>query len=522
MSERLKKLSHHLVPQKGFASSPSEEFIEVSAPASTAASLYERVRNTLEYQEDHLLRRNAILRILKRYVGTHVTLESAAGNLLQELVWAKYLPNKVVPVAFVKRIAPILAKYEPLLKAAETGGGDHDFKFHFVLDVLATEIEYVLAPPSADEALASFMYEELRGRTEWDPTLPVSESDRDLRFYVAVHRSLLKSTPATLRYRVFTLYYPAWNETAADSPLVSEIAADLPSVIKIVESQITDPLTERLTRLVRRRAGIFRVLGDVLRGPKPELFEDPEELDSAVKEALRIRTKDFRVRLRRTTVRAIIFLIITKMFLAILLELPYDALLVEEHPPLYPLFINIFFHPIFLAIIALTISIPEKQNAADYTSAIRALSVGADHPLLHIRVKKEVRGRWSIFFDIIYALLFLLIYVGIGWLLAIFGFHWLSITLFLTFLSLVTFFGIRIRTSTRDIIASDARAGLAGTLFDILLLPIVRAGNWLSTKISKINVFIYFFDFIIEAPLKVAIQFVEGWLAFIREKKEEI
>lgn len=522
MSERLRKLSVLTQPKKGFASSPGEEFIEVSTPASTAASLYERVRNSLEYQEDHLLRRNAILRILKRYVGTHATLESTAGNLLRELVWAKYLPNKVVPVNFVNRIGPILAKYEPLLKAADVPGKNGDYLFHFVLDVLATEIEYVLAPPDGDEALVSFMYEELKRRTEWDPAMQLTEEDKDLKFYVAVHRSLLKSTPATLRYRIFTLYYPDWTTSAIDAPRVTEVSQNLLQIAKTIDGQIESPLTERLTRLLRRRAGIFRVVGDVVRGSEGEAFEDPDELDAEVTEALAHRTQDFRIRLRRTTVRAIIFLIITKMFLALLLELPYDALLAKEEVPLYPLFINIFFHPLFLALIALTVNIPAKQNAEDYRAAVRALSVGADHPLLHVRVKREVRGSWSVFFDIIYGLLFLGIYVGIGSLLHGLDFHVLSITLFLFFLSLVTFFGIRIRTSTKDIIASDARSGFAGTIFDILLLPIVRAGAWLSTKVSKINVFIYFFDFIIEAPLKVAIQFVEGWLAFVREKKEEI
>jgi hypothetical protein len=522
MPERLLRLAQHLTPEKAFGASASDEFIEVSAPASTAASLYERIRNSLEYQEEHLLRRNAILRILKRYVGTHASLESTAGNLLRELVWAKYLPNKVVPTSFVHRIAPILAKYEVLLKAAELDKEQADLLFHVVLDILATEIEYVLQPPNADEALASFMYEEMKARTEWDPTLAISAEDKDLRFYVAVHRSLLKSTPATLRFRLFTLYYPLWREAKADDPLVAEIAANLPAVVSAIESQINHPLTERLTRLLRRRAGIFRVLGDVLKGAKVEEYEDPEELDTAVTEALSVRTKDFKVRLRRTTVRAIIFLIITKMFLALLLEVPYDAIFFAGHAPLYPLFVNILFHPIFLAIISLTIKIPEKQNTEDYKNAIRALSVGADHPVLHVRVKRIVRGKWQIFFDAIYAILFVGVYGAIGWLLHTFDFHALSIGLFLFFLSLVTFFGIRIRTSANDIIASDSRSGFFGTIFDILLLPIVRAGSWLSEKVSKINVFIYFFDFIIEAPLKVAIQFIEGWLAYIREKREQI
>ncbi|MFA5945321.1 MAG: hypothetical protein WC802_00210 [Patescibacteria group bacterium] len=522
MPERLKRLAQHLVPELPFGASASTEFIEVSAPASTAASLYEKIRNSLEYQEEHLLRRNAILRILKRFVGTHSTLESTAGNLLRELVWAKYLPNKVVPVTFVQRIAPVLAKYEPLLKAAEASGPEQDFLFHFVLDVLATEIEYTLQPPNVDEALASFMYEEMKTRTEWDPTLAISEEDRDLRFYVAVHRALLKSTPATLRFRLFTLYYPTWKETTADDPLVAEIAGSLSTVVSAIEGHIHHPLTERLTRLLRRRAGIIRVLGDVLKGAKEETYEDPETLDHAVAEALDLRTKEFRVRLRRTVVRAIIFLVITKMFLALLLEVPYDALFFQGKAPLYPLFINILFHPAFLAVLSLTVKIPQKQNAEDYKSAIRALSVGADHPALHIRVRRETRGRRQVVFDTIYGVLFLAVYGAIGYGLHAGGFHLLSVALFLFFISLVTFFAIRIRTSTRDIVASDSRSGLFGTIFDTLLLPIVRVGAWLSVKVSKINVFIYFFDFIIEAPLKVAIQFIEGWLAFVREKREEI
>ena len=86
----------------------------------------------------------------------------------------------------------------------------------------------------------------------------------------------------------------------------------------------------------------------------------------------------------------------------------------------------------------------------------------------------------------------------------------------------MTFFGIRIRASTRDVVLSPQRRGVFGSIFDIIVLPIVHFGRWLSLKVSKINVFIYFFDFIIESPFKVAVRFIEEWLAFIKEKKEDI
>jgi hypothetical protein len=523
MPENLKKLAARLRPKEAKGHEAGEETIEVSAPVSTAASLYEKVRNTLDYQEEHLLRRNAILRILKRYLGSDVPLSSLAGDLLKELVWAKYLPNKSVPISLQTRLAPVIAKYEPLFRAADHVGRDREVVFHWLLDVLATEIETIVAPSEAEEALVAYMYDEMRKRVEWDARLKLTDEQKDLRLYIAVHKTLLKSNPGMLRYRVLTLYYPAWPGVVNDK-LIQELAGNLLTVYKTVEAELNHPLTVRLSRMLRRRAGIFRVLGDVLHetGHLDRVVGDPAALDEEVSKALAKRTTHFKTRLRRTVVRAVIFLFITKMFLALLLELPYDLFLAKEEVPLYPLFVNILFHPFFLALIGLTVVLPQKKNRDDYVAAIRALSVGADHPVLHLRVKSDARSSWQTVFDVLYALLFIGVYGVIAFGLHSIDFHWLSISLFLFFLSLVTFFGIRIRSSTREIVAAEGRSGVIGTIFDILLLPIVRAGSWLSSKVSKINVFIYFFDFIIEAPLKVAIEFIESWLSFVRDKKEEI
>lgn len=524
MYERLAKLAAtELRPAAVVNAHPGDETIEVSVPASTAATIYEKVRNTLDYQEEHLLRRNAIHRILKRYRGAGDQPEAMASDLLKELVWAKYLPNKSIPLSLSKTLAKVLHKYEVLFSSVE-GAQDHDKMTAWLLDVVATEIEYTLAPPISDEALASFMYEEMRQRIDWDPKLPYTPEERDLRLYIAVHKMLLKSNNATLRFRLLTLYYPDWAGTETPEERVQDIAQNLRKIVSTIEAELVHPLTDRLSRLIRRRAGIFRVVRDTfVLDPKKknDLLTDPQALDSAVTTALRQRTDDFKTRLRRTVVRAVAFLFITKMLLALVIEVPYDLLFAKD-ASWHPLFVNILFHPLFLAVIGLTVSVPEKQNSEDYIASVRALAVGADHPLLNIRVKHIVRGTWANVFSVLYALLFLGVYGAIGFVLHAFGFHGLSIALFLFFLSLVTFFGIRIRSSSRDIIASDARSGILGTAFDILVLPIVRAGAWLSNRVSKINVFIYFFDFIIEAPLKVAIEFVESWLAFIREKKDEI
>lgn len=510
----------------GFLAAVHDEVIEVSAPVSTAATLYEKVRNTLDYQEEHLLRRNAIARFFQRHMGgaALAPLAPLAPELLRELVWAKYLPNKAVPTHLADRLAAVTAKYEALFQAAAHAGQHRERVTRWILDALATEVEYTIAPPVHDEALASYMYQEMRARTEWDPGLKASDDEKDLRTYIAVHRTLLKSNMSTLRYKVLSLYFPEW--AGASTPeCIARVAGSMTHTADMVDAQINHPLTERLARLMRRRAGIFRVLGDVL-GEDPAhfgaLLDEPDALDREVASALRERTDHFRTRLRRTVVRTVVFLFITKMLLALLLELPYDYIVLEEKAPLYPLVINILFPPFFLALLSLTVTIPRQKNAEDYQSAVRALVLGAEHEALNLRLKREARSAWWTVFNVLYGLTFLVVYGLIGVLLHNIGFHALSIVLFLFFLSIVTFFGIRIRNSAKDIVALDSRSGIVGTMFDVFMLPIVRAGSWLSVKVAKINVFIFFFDVIVEAPFKVAIRFVESWLAFVREKKEEI
>jgi len=53
-------------------------------------------------------------------------------------------------------------------------------------------------------------------------------------------------------------------------------------------------------------------------------------------------------------------------------------------------------------------------------------------------------------------------------------------------------------------------------------LPFLKVGQFVSEKISKINIFVFILDFIIEAPFQVFLEVIEDWFAFLKQKKEEI
>ncbi|MEK7665675.1 MAG: hypothetical protein AAB337_02230 [Patescibacteria group bacterium] len=499
-----------------------EEAIVVSETISKAAVFYEKIRNTLEYDEEHLLRRNAIRRVLKRRLGVDVEASSLAKDLLTELIWARYLPNEEIPARMIDEVAVMLTTYEPLMATVPRTSAP-GYYFNWLLDLLAHDVESLLVPPSREDAFASFMFCVIQDHIEWKKgSLP--EDQRELQLFLAVHRTLLKADPGRLRARVFHLYHPEWRRGPSQEQITT-LTNRLEETVRHIESQVTHPISEPLSREVRRYAILFNVLIDVCAKNPDEFLEivsSPEKLNSAVSKATEGRVKKFRSRLTRLVVRAVLFLFITKMLLALALEFPYD-LLISHETSFMPLVINIAFPPFLLAFIGLSVRIPGKKNVKNIQSGVRAVVYGSKELKLVFKVKKPwSRSASGIFFNALYGFTFLFTYGIIAWALGTIGFNIVSTLIFLFFLSLVTFFGIRIRRSIREVYLDTGKPTILGAFVDIFTLPIVRVGRWISLRAPRVNVFLFFMDFIIEAPFKMAIEVIESWLAFMREKKEEV
>jgi len=53
-------------------------------------------------------------------------------------------------------------------------------------------------------------------------------------------------------------------------------------------------------------------------------------------------------------------------------------------------------------------------------------------------------------------------------------------------------------------------------------MPIILVGRWLSNNMSRVNIFIFIFDFIIEAPFKILVDVAEDWTKYIRERRDNM
>jgi hypothetical protein len=294
-----------------------------------------------------------------------------------------------------------------------------------------------------------------------------------------------------------------------------------------VNAQIYHPAADAVFRFVRRHSIVFHLLADIAKD-NPKAFAtavadgDNKIIESALTGAAKERYGQFRTRLTRTVVRAAFFLLLTKSILAFLVEYPYELFILKSTDYL-PLAVNILFPPLLLAFVGLTVRIPQKKNTEHILEEANAfLGTGDNLTFLFKQRRPWGQGTLWIIFNAIYTAVFLLTIYLISLALRQFGFNALSIGFFLFFLSLVAYFGLRIRNTRREYLVVDTGGGMFGVLGDMIFLPIVRVGRWIAMRAPRVNIFLFFFDFIIEAPFKATIEVIESWFAFLREKREEI
>jgi hypothetical protein len=106
VSPGAKKIFQSIYRAQSGASKADENIskLQVSEVISKMAFYYEKIRNAVHYNEEHLLRKDAIERILKRQIiienpikFSKVDMRASARHLLIELIRAGYLPNNSLP-----------------------------------------------------------------------------------------------------------------------------------------------------------------------------------------------------------------------------------------------------------------------------------------------------------------------------------------------------------------------------------------------------------------------------------------
>lgn len=495
----------------------------VSKTISTLAVLYEKARNAVEFRAEHLVRRAAIERILKRRILLNGGTASIADNLIVELLWAKYVDSSLVDDAKVKEIHSVVERYIQLKHSSFHNAGSHSgVRWDTILGLASTEIEEIIVSAKKREALVHFFYQAIRS----DIRLPdADEKYVNMQTYIAVERAFAQSDDATLSYHLLKMIQPTW--VSADHPKTQEEVELFFHNVHLIHKSLSDPEGEQLYRYVRKRTPPFLLIRDFFlqEGEHARaIIDDHTKFEHTLAEICAKRYHEIGNKVRRAVFRSFVYIFLTKMVFAFALEAPFDIFIAKKLSYV-PLAINMLFPPVLLFFVAGLISVPGSDNTRKLIDSVMTIVHNFDslkHDTdIYVSKPQVKRPILTAIFSIFYLATFLLSFGFISFVLTKLQFNIASQIIFVFFITLVSFFAYRIRQSAKEYEVID-RQGFLGPFVDFFFLPVLRVGHLLSREIARLNVLIFFFDFILEAPLKVIFEVFEEWIRFIRTKKDEI
>lgn len=500
------------------AIAPEGGRITVNAAVSRFSALYERIRNAVEYREDHLLRKGAIRRILKRQLLLESDPIIIASHLIRELIAARYLPNGVLPESLVDDAALRVRKYQRIVRAY-FGGDRHE---RWLVGVISAELEELLTDQSREKALVTFLYERLSDRMSVRGA-ELEETERRLQVYVACYRALIKADDESVGYKLLRAYLPEWVHAEVWIEEPRPVAERLVAIRLRIQDRQRHPLSQKFLRAVKPWAVALSMLvsASLEEKERDEWLASPSDVHASVTKIVQKREGEARGKLRRGTIRAMVYLFLTKMIFALVIELPaewywYGAI------SKFALGINLLFPPVLMFLVGAFIHPPGPDNRKRILRAVDDLLSKDGVPPQEIRIPRKRRSLTLFLLRMLYGFTFFVTFGAVWSVLHELKFTWVATLIFFFFLCVVSFFGYRLRQAAREIVVVQPRERLISTFIDFFTLPILRVGQWLSQAVSQLNVFVFLFDFLFEAPFKLFLNVLEDWLSFIKEKKEEL
>ena len=504
--------------------------IKVNNVLGSVARAYEKIRTTVEYKGEHVLRRNAIERILKRLawekesLRPNINTEKIAENLIKEIIWAGYLKNDTIPSEMNAEIFKIVSKYFYLLENLDNipQGISTSRVRTWIWGVASSEIEDVLDPSNRD-LYVNLMMEWFKEYFEWrDGSFP--EHEKDIQIYLAIHRAYPKSDDAIMRYHLLLREFPNWQ--TADKTEVNKLIINFPRIYKEIENHLNFSGRYILYRKIQKHSAAFEILRNLIdekQGDFVKTLDNEKKLEKAIIDICDERYGQVKKKVNTGIIRSIIYIFITKVIFALLLEVPYEVFKFGDVRYI-PLSINIFLPPILMFVIGLTIKTPGGKNTQLIIEKINSIvykNISQDKMQFSLRRKNSGTTLVNIF-SLLYMILFIAVFGGITYLLIMANFSIFGGGIFFVFLSLVMLFAFRVRYQASLLRVEADKEGFISHLTSYLTLPLLNFGFFLARGFAKFNFFTIILDFIIEAPLKSVIEIFEEWTSYVREKKEEV
>lgn len=496
----------------------SEKTIKVNESVGRAAFYYEKLRNSLDWQDEHLFLKNAIKRILKRRVYLSINQNNTAKVLLHELVWAKYFPNESIPLSYLDEITAILRKYNFLRKNIKSKKKSTTIT-QIVLGLAACEIEEFLRPSPERKSYIDFTAHHIGSNLHIEEA-EIPQQKLETKIRLAVLRELFKADLDQLRYYMIQQQFPSWPKVSKAK--VEHLGQNFDEIIDAADHEIFDQKSYKVQKYVRKNIPAFRIIWEVINYDKDNksLLQDSSYLKSLSYEIIAKRNKNIYSRVLRSVLRGIVFILLTKIILALAIEYPYELQYLGE-VNYTALSINILLPPLIMLIIGSFIKVPGQKNTDILVKQILDITVNNSYKKDPVFTLEKKKSKAYFLFNLLYFMSSMAVLALTVWGLVTLNFNIVSILLFFFFISLVSFLGFRISSIANELEVRKTDDSIIMGIFNFIFLPFVYIGKILSEQWSNYNPTLWFWDFIIEAPFKTIMFLFESWLSFVREKRED-
>ena len=507
--------------------------IHVDEVAAKVAAFYEKIRGIVDWKEEHLMKRAAIERKLKRRLFLAKEGKDISESLIFELIRGGHFPNDGIEETKTDEVERILDKYIYILENSQIDSFSEKQKiqlYNWLLSIAACEIEEILSPPYKERALIEFMTESMASKIKVQQRRIISigekeaEEEKNTQTYIAVQRALFKLDSPIITYHLLKKKYEQWQEL----PLVQlqEITQTIYSVWQSLEKELNHPLKDKFYKVCERYDTPYLLLGDILSAGNPEETHKkialPEELEQLIKEAYNRRLSTLKKRLSRAAFYSTLSIFLTNIFSLLILEIPLAKMITGTFMPI-TIVVDILGPTFLMYLLVASIKQPSRSNLEIVLMETMKIAYETEKTDVYEIKTPKKKG---FFVKSLIVLLYLAgAFISLGIILTIFEmakFPPTSVFVNILFLALIAFAGSAIRSRGEELTVEEKKTGFFSFIFDIFFLPIVSLGHWLSNKWKKYNAIAVFFSALIDLPFQIFVEFLEQWRYFLKEKKEEI
>ncbi len=500
--------------------------IHVDEVASKVAAFYEKIRGIIDWKEEHLIKIGVIERSVRKRIipkiGVKEEIKVDAESLVLELIRSGHFPNDKIEESKIAKIQTIINKYIYII-------GKHSENVQLIQwlsSILSCEIEEALTPSIKEKALMDFMYNKMKASTFLSKDLiikeGITEEEKNIQIFINIQRALFDLDDSIIGYHLIKYKNPNWSELSDEELKV--ISLDIIKIKKDIDYDLDHPLKGKIGQLCNKYNTPYLILNDIiLENPfeAENKIANPALLESLIKKYYEKRLTNMQSRMVRAGFYSTLSIFITNIASLLLIEMPVAKYFGQFSNTAY--IVDIFVPTALMAILVLAIDQPPKGNLERVIMETIKISYNDEKKEIYEIKRFKKRGPiFNFFISLIYAVSFILSMSALYWSLSLINFPLFSYIVFIIFLSLIAFAGTKIRERAKELHMVDQKDGFIATITDLLALPIILLGKWLTLRWKRYNIISAVFNALIDMPLSIFVEFIEQWRYFLQEKKERL